>query len=67
MEEYSISSVYSTSESGMAGRAEIAGIMVIDVDFYLEIGRSLFHLNWNRWSSSYLFWLFPFLESLLRS
>ena len=32
MEEYFIHFVHSTSESGIAGRAEIAGIVVIDLE-----------------------------------
>ena len=32
LEQYPIYLVYSTSESGIAGRAEIAGIMSVDLD-----------------------------------
>ena len=57
-EEYSMCSVYSTSKSG------VAGIVVIDFN---NIGLLfLFHLNWNRWSSEYLFQLFLFLKNLKR-
>ena len=58
LEEYSMYSVYSTSKSG------VAGIVVKDFnDFGLLF---LFDLNWNRWSSKYLFQLFLFLKSLKR-
>ena len=58
LEEYSMYSVYSTSKSG------VAEIVVIDFnDFGLLF---LFHLNWNMWSSEYLFQLFLFLKSLKR-
>ena len=55
-EEYSMYSVYSTSKSG------VAGIVVKDFN---DVGLLfLFDLNWNRWSSKYLFQLFLFLKSL---
>ena len=60
LEEYSMYSVYSTSKSG------VAEIVVIDFnDFGLLF---MFHLNWNRWSSEYLFQLhvFLFLKNLKR-
>ena len=61
LEEYSMYSVYSTSKIGVAG---VAGVAVIDFnDFGLLF---LFHLNWNRWSSKYLFQLFLFLKNLKR-
>ena len=41
LEEYSICSVYSTSESGIAGRAGIAGIVVIDLDGLLFRNRMI--------------------------
>ena len=59
LEEYSI---YSTSESGIAERRGIAGIVVTDLDKLWTF--ILFHLNWNRWSLEYLFQLFLFLKSL---
>ena len=58
LEEYSMYSVYSTLKSG------VAEIMVIDFN---DVGLLfLFHLNWNRWSSEYLFQLFLFLKNLKR-
>ena len=60
LEEYSMYFVYSTSKSG------VGEIVVIDFnDFGLLF---LFHLNWNRWSSEYLFQLhvFLFLKNLKR-
>ena len=58
LEEYSMHSVYSTSKSG------VAGIVVKDFNDFLPL--FLFDLNWNRWSSKYLFQLFLFLKSLKR-
>ena len=40
LEEYSICSVYFTSESGIAGRAEITGIVMVDSE-------GLWTLFWN--------------------
>ena len=58
LEEYSMYSMYSTSKSG------VAEIVVINFkDFGLLF---LFHLNWNRWSSEYLFQLFLSLKNLKR-
>ena len=31
----------------------VTGIMSIDLNSYSGIGKSLFHLNWNGWSSEY--------------
>ena len=68
LEEYSIYSVYSTSESGIGGRT---GTVVISfrwaLDFYSGIEWFLFHLKWNRWRSECLFQLFFFLKSLKRN
>ena len=48
-----------TSKSG------VAGIVVINFnDFGLLF---MFHLNWNRWSSEYLFQLFLFLKNLKKN
>ena len=45
-------------------KSGVAGIVVINFnDFGLLF---MFHLNWNRWSSEYLFQLFLFLKNLKR-
>ena len=56
--EYHLKEWNTTSKSG------VAGIVVINFnDFGLLF---LFHVNWNRWSSEYLFQLFLFLKNLKR-
>ena len=67
LEEYSIYFVYSTSESGIAGRVNSDDIFRWTLVFYSGVEFFLFHLNSNRWSSEYLFQVFLFLKILKRN
>ena len=71
LEEYSIYSVYSTLETGIAGRARKTGTVVIDQERMWTLNSPiewfLFHQNWNSWSSECLFLLFLFLKSFKRN